>query len=403
MRPVVFKHHDSRNCQIKDCPICAREKAIFNIRSQWLKEDFQGSTPTPFVGRVGYPHVNVGLMSLTSISETAWKHDAPNYWAEHNYSVPQVVDLRSSLINSRFKASVRSSSKVLELAQEVGIAYRPADVEVNLEKKPSLSVKYDYQITAMGPSAKLKSARLVSNPKVHTKVDKVVSDTDLKATEGINYLYESGFSENVLSRMLSIGTLGVKMQRKLVPTRWSITATDDAIGKNIVNELQDFSEHDPSFYFGDYLGNYFLVCVFPGLWGYELFEMYVPKDGRIHSYTTDWESFRGRKDYADNTTGGYYACRIGVLERLKEIKRKGSVLVLRFISDEYNAPLGVWVVREATRKAMHGKPLEFGDKDLLLTYVKHFAKKRFGANVEPILKQSKLLDQILVQKRLGEF
>lgn len=403
MKPVLFKHHDSRKCKIQNCPICAREKAIFNIRSQGLKEDFEGSTPTPFVGRVGYPRVNVGLMSLTSLSENAWKHDAPNYWAEHNYNVPKVVDLRSSLINSRFKASVRSSSKLLDLAQEVGTAQKPAEVEVNLEKKPSLAIKYDSQLTAMGPSASLKSAKLVSNPSVHTKVDKVTSDTDLKANDGISYLYESGFSENMLSRMLSIGTLGVKVQRKLVPTRWSITATDDSIGKNLIEQVRDAPEHDPALYFGDYLGNYFIVCIFPGLWSYELFEMYVPKNGRIHSYTTDWEDFRGRTSYAENTTGGYYACRLGVLEKLRDINRKASALVLRFISDEYNAPLGVWVVREATRKAMQNKPITFGDRDLLLTYVKHFARKRFGASVEEILKKSRLLDHVLVQKRLGDF
>lgn len=403
MKPVVFKHHDSRNCQIQNCPICAREKAIFNIRSQGLKEDFEGSTPTPFVGRIGYPNVNVGLMSLTSISESAWKHDAPNYWANHNYNVPKVVDLRSSLINSRFKAQVRSSSKLLDLAQEIGIAQKPANLEVKLEKKPSLAIKYDSQLTAMGPSASLKSAKLVSNPRVHTKVDKVVSDTDLKANEGITYLYQSGFSENVLSRMLSIGTLGVQTQRKLVPTRWSITATDDSIGKRLIDSIEDYSQHDPAAYFGNYLGNYFIVCILPGLWSYELFEMYVPKDGKIHSYTTDWEDFRGRSSYAQNTTGGYYACRLAVLEKLHEIKRKGSALVLRFISDEYNAPLGVWVVREATRKAMQNKPITFGDKDLLLTYVRHFARKHFGANVDELLKRSSLLDQVIVQKRLGEF
>ena len=75
----------------------------------------------------------------------------------------------------------------------------------------------------------------------------------------------------------------------------------------------------------------------------------------------DWfNSFFGRKKYAENTVGGYYAARIAVLEQLRIIKKQSSVLALRFVDpNEYIAPLGVWVVREAVRRALKSKPIIF--------------------------------------------
>ena len=67
-----------------------------------------------------------------------------------------------------------------------------------------------------------------------------------------------GFDENYLSRILSAGTLGVKTQRKLVPTRWSITATDDTIGKELISQVKDCAQGEYWAWFGGYLGNYFL-------------------------------------------------------------------------------------------------------------------------------------------------
>ena len=57
------------------------------------------------------------------------------------------------------------------------------------------------------------------------------------------------------------------------------------------------------------------------------------------------------------------------------MKRQASVLVLRFISDEYLLPLGVWITREASRKALNNKPLKFADKDLMLKYVKTLSQR----------------------------
>jgi len=398
------------NCGRTYCPIYAKASAMFRVKERIGREDFQSSSNTPFVGRFGYPNINVGTLSPPERTEDAWLYDAPTHWAEHDFQIQQIIDLRGSLINSRFKANVgdaRKSSNFLEINQELAMASKPADIEINLKDKPRFRVKLDTYNLPMGPNAQLKRLRLEENPKVPQKVDKVVSDYDLKANEGLKILYEKGFDENALSKLLSVGNLGLKKGRKLVPTRWSITATDSNLGNNIVKEIKLFSEADYLAYFGGYLGNYYLILCFPEAWSYELFETYMPKaefnvSDKIE-FMTDYEPYRGRKSYAENCVGGFYSARLAVLEKLKKMKRQSSVLALRFITGEYFAPLGVWVTRFAARKALKSKPIEFGSKELMLNYARALVRKKFGYDLDNLLEKSIMLKEMKEQRKLGSF
>jgi hypothetical protein len=206
---------------------------------------------------------------------------------------------------------------------------------------------------------------------------------------------------------LSVGNLGIGKNRKLVPTRWSITAVDDTVGKDWLNEIRQYPETDYTSFFGGYLGNYFLILFYPDVWSYELFETYMPKSSwnvtEETQFTTDYEAYAGRKTYAENCGGGYYAARLPILEKLKGMKRQASVLCLRFITGEYAVPLGVWVVREAVRKAMSSKPLHFADKSLMMKYANALIKKKFGFNLDNITKYSILLKEIKTQRKLTSF
>ena len=178
------------------------------------------------------------------------------------------------------------------------------------------------------------------------------------------------------------------------------TAVDDTLGKDIIKEIKDYNAVSGyQAYFGRHLGNYFLVLLFPEVWSYELFEMLVTST----EFTTDVEGYNGRASYAEETAGGYYAARIAILERLKHEKRQAFALTLRFITGDYWAPLGVWVVREAVRNAMRQKPIEFSSKELMLEYAKKLAKKKFGYDLSHVLAASVILHEHRTQKRLWEF
>ena len=394
------KNHPLFNCGNANCAICAKAYSQIRVKKSIMKENFSTEAVAPFIGRYGYPAINVGILAPPEEDEEAWLYDAPKYWASNNFQIPKIIEFRSSLINSREKINIKKRNKFLELNQEVSMASMPVDTDINLKSKPRFRMNYDNLMAPTGPYADLKKAKLTENPKIHTKVKKVHYDTDLKANEALMYLYENKFDENFLSRILSVGTLGIGKNRKLVPTRWSITATDDTIGKNLIKNVKKYNQINYSAFFGSYLGNYYLILCFPEVWSYELFETTVANSNH---FMTDYESYEGRKHYAKNTAGGYYTVRLAVLEKLNQMRRQGSCLALRFVTGDYTLPLGVWVTRESARNAMNSKLIEFSSKELMIEYARKLVKKKFNVNVDVYLKQSNILRNIKTQSKLVQY
>ena len=120
-------------------------------------------------------------------------------------------------------------------------------------------------------------------------------------------------------------------------------------------------------------------------------------------YSTDYEGYDGRTSYAQNCVGGYYAARLAVTEKLKEINRQAAVLCIRVITPEYTQPLGVWVVREAVRKTISLQPIEFSSRELMTAYCSLRLMKSFAMEAGYILGQSKLLARIKNQAKLSSF
>ncbi len=378
-----------------------------------VNENFLTSSVAPFVGRYGYPNVNLGILTPPETRENAQILDDQIGWSQNKLDIPEIIDHRSQLLNSRSKTLVsKTQSKLLELAQEIALSKRSVDTEIHLDKKPEIRMNTDPLLPPFAANASLKSARLTENATVPTKVEKVVND-DIKAADALAHLSKS-FDEHYLSKILSVGTLGVRKDRKLVPTRWSITATDDTLGKSHIEDIREYNIiEDYELYFGGYLGNYYAIILIPEVWSYELFEIYA---GDIHAadksagykcgkgdFMTDSEFYGGRKDYASHTVGGYYAARLAITERLMNRKRQASILALRFITDEYTTPLGVWVCRESTRESMKNLVAKFGSQELILDFVNNKIKSKFGLDVQKYYKLSKILFLKSSQKKLGEF
>jgi len=385
-----------------------RTKNLFKNINVKIDEFFGSSPPAVFVGsRLRYPNVNVGILAPTERVENAWLYDAEKYWAEQNYKIQDVVDFRSNLVNSRFMTSVKGDHKFLDITREIGMGVKDVDVEISLKKKISLKMEFDRFHSPQGPSAPLLKARLADNVNVPKQIDRVVDDTDLKAGEGLKYLSKI-FEEGKLVKLLSLGLLGIKSNRKLVPTRWSITAVDDTLGKDMIKKVKDFSFlNENRLFFGNFLGNYYLILLIPGPFCFELFESYLPgsswNPGKILKTSHDYEGIFGRTKYAFNTVGGYYATRLAILEYLSSIKRQASILVLRFETPEYWASLGVWVVRNACRKTLNTEYMEFNDKEQALEKMKEMSMSNLKIGVSGLIKESKLISSLREQKRLFNY
>lgn len=384
---------------------CPMNKTYFKVAE---KEEFSGSSPpSVFVGSKLYPDANVGILAPAEHSKEVWMYSAQRYWAENNFSIRDVIAFRSSLINSRFRTNIKQTSRFLDTAKEIGMALSPVDVEIQLKKKINFRMSYDNINLPSGPVASLRKVRVTSNIRVPNKIEKVVDDTDLKAGDAMIYL-KKDYDESILTQLLSIGVLGLKKNRKLVPTRWSITAVDDSLAKNIIDEIRYFEQvHNYQMYYGHFLGNYYFIMLFPEVFNYELFEGYFPgsawNPGYEIRFMHDYESIFGRKNYAKNTVGGYYASRLAVLERLKSLKKQAGVLVIRFETPEYWASLGVWVVREAARKTLKSVPWEFENKKDMLDFAEKIIKKKFNYDINNKLRESEIIKNSKNQIKLTFF
>jgi DNA repair protein NreA len=388
------KFHDYRNCPVQYKLQKRQDLSIF-------KQSYFGKSPNVFVGKHGYPNIRVGILGAEQYSN----QDDPLAWSRQGTPISEIVQLRSTLINSHFQSSIKGfRDRFAELAKDVSLAKRPVDVEINLQEKPRFRLTFNDEAMPHGPAVPLKTAAITENVPVDTRVDKAASANDLLAGEALISLAEKGIDTHFLTKAFSMGNFGIPLERKLVPTRWSITAVDDILGKQKVAEIKKFPESDCLAYFGGHLGNYYLILFFDEKWQYELFEQYVPSNhtGNI-KYETDYEGYEGRKSYVVQTAGGYYAARLPILEKLEERKRQSAVMAIRIITEEYTTPLGVWVCRNSVRMALESIPLKFSSREAMIQHARILILSKFRYDISPILKQSKLLNCLRYQTKLREF
>ncbi|MBU0636553.1 Nre family DNA repair protein [Candidatus Micrarchaeota archaeon] len=398
-------------CRLSHCPILekfeTKKKAVSSIQ----EKEFTGSSPPSlFVSRNNYPFVSIAPLAPPLVSEQNSFLDNPEQW--FGLSSNQIIQLRSQLIQSKtnMKADQASnpSNDLLSL-QELALSVQPVEAQFQLQEKPKLNLSFNETTAPLGPIALLEKMSLQENPRIPQKVDYLVSDTAVKSQIAIQELFDHGLPVHYLSKILSAGTLGIKNNRSLVPTRWSITAIDDSVSKYLINKSVKYFQQigEIELFASNYLGNSFFIVLIPNNWSFEMLECWLPgspwtledptyQQSKEYTIIADFELYGGRKKYADNITGAYYAARLAIAEHLVKRKRQATALVFREIGESYSSPLGVWVIRETVRNALQKKPLRFSDLDLALQYL----KLRLQVPFQNYKQKSHLLDALKNQKKI---
>ena len=308
------------------------------------------SPPSVFVGSYGYPKVSVGPMVPPIHGDTSLL-DSPEKWK--GKSLEEIVNFRLNLIRGVKKISnEETDGRYIESLQEVTMSSKPIDSDLLFQKPTSPKVSLDGESAPFGPVGEIKSAKFSGTSSVKS-IEKIFYDKDLKAQDAVMTLYNSGIEISKIQKCFSIGMMGQK--RKLVPTKWSITATDDIISKSLAGEVLDYSLIDSYKVFSyEHLGNSFSVVLFPHRWIYEMIEAWYSNG--ILGFGSDYEDARGIH-HPPAIAGAYFAAKLGVLEYLSENKIQAGVIILREIRPGYAVPVGVWQVREGIREAMRQKPI----------------------------------------------
>ena len=391
-------------CGKTRCPLFVRLEHYFKTVPLIRGRDVDGaSPPSVFVGRIGYPYVYAGPL-VPPLHEDTSLYDLPELW--FGKSIDEIVGFRSMLVRGKHRVHVRKfeeAGRIMERTLELALSESSVDVELMLKKKPKRSFVLDDQVQPFGPSAIMRDLNVVASRWNH-HIEKACGDTDLKAAEAVTTLYEKGVMTSKIQRAFSIGAFGLKDNRRLVPTRWSITAVDSILSKDQIEQIKTFPEiNEYHVYESQYLDNRFEVLMIPGAWSYEAMEAWYPgtiwnPSGRHTVMFSDWEGYEGRTNYA-KIGGCYYAARLAVGELLTRERRQASVVVLREAHPGYIMPVGVWQVRENVRNAMKQKPMKYNTLEEALARI----ASRFEIPMEYWIQTSKLLQNALFQKRITEY
>ncbi len=391
-------------CGRARCPILSKAELLVKHLPKLSKERVDGSSPPgAFVGHVGYPKVYLGPLIPPEKGDTRLL-DMPELWL--GKSIQTIIDYRFSLIRGKSLVEIHEAAdpgKYLLDLHDMALSSSSVDVDAKFKKKPRMAVALSEDTQPFGPSALIDELR-ISPSTGERRLEAVYYDGDLLAGDGMVELYQGGVEVSRIQRTLSLGMLGLNEQRKVVPTRWSITAVDDTLSKHLLEPVRNHPPIDKyQVYKYEYLDNWYTAILSPRNWEYECIEAWFPgtawnETGGTPAVMGDHEPYEGRTRYA-SIGGCYYSTRLAVAEALERMKRQAAALVLREIHPGYILPVGVWSVRESVRAALRTKPFVFDTFQQAL----QFATKDFVIPPPTWMRNSVLIREEMFQQRLSQY
>ena len=392
------------------CKICNEwncQEHEFQVGKVSWKKEIQGSSPPEiFVGRWNYPNVYTGILAPEEYGNTELL-SSHEKWHHLKLSIPEITSLRSRLIYGRTQqhikhkpetaiSGINNSKSITKVMQEVAMTHKSTATEMILKKPIQTEHKQDNSTPIISRAAQIQSAKLQENAPVKPKIDYLVNDSSVKSTHAIQELYNANIPASNIMKLLSAGLLGLKSSRKLVPTRWSITAVDSTLSNQKLEKIKFYQElSEIQLFNSNYLGNHYHFLLLPSMFSFEVIEISLGKGG----VWQDYESNFSRKKYASSVTGAYYANRLALVEYLEKIKRQCACLVIREIRPEYNVPLGVGILRETSRESFAKTPQIFNTLKEAFNAIQNNLKQP----IENYLSRSQLLKNYGKQSRLTEF
>jgi hypothetical protein len=346
-------------------------KKITSSVQRWrtveVGEKLDGSSPpSVFIGRSGYPKVNVGPMLTPSAGDTSIL-DTPEAWIPERKTQDDIIRFRLDLVRGKCRMGITDlDNRLVTKLQEISLAQDSVESEAKFTSKPR-GFTFNEEHTPYGPSATIDRFD-IGNVRWEQHLEKAFYDTDLKAAGAVTGLYNDGVLFSQIQKALSTGTLGTGRKRRLVPTRWSITATDSMLADNLYDRVKyhDVIDNYLVYEFSS-LKNYYAVLLTPTPWQYEWLEAFIHVMGKEEVIFGDHEYLKPKTEYS-SVGGCYYSCKFAVLEALERMGKQAGAIVLREAYEGY-VPLGVFNVRENVRNALMQQPGVFNTMRDALNHV----------------------------------
>lgn len=363
------------------------------IPSVDVGRELDGSTPpSVFIGSWNYPKVYAGPMISPIQGDTAIM-DTPECWIDNNKTQEDIIGYRLNLVRGKLTNKVTDlDNSFVEKLQEISMASTSINSEAEFGSKPR-GLSFNEEHAPHGPSALIEKFDIES-VKWDRELEKAFYDSDLKAADAVMHLHHQDVPFSSIQKAFSVGTMGIGKNRKMVPTRWSITACDSTIGDRLLREVRNYDIIETHrVYEYNSLNNYYAVLLLPQEWQFEWMEAFLHVLGREELIFSDYENNGGKKEYS-RVGGCYYTSKMAVLEELASKKKQSAAIILREAYHGY-IPLGVFNVRENIRSAMNEPYKEFEDMKTALAYI----DSKLKLPLEKFIKGSDLLKELLKSRQ----
>ncbi|MCK9152110.1 Nre family DNA repair protein [Methanobacterium alcaliphilum] len=363
--------------------------ANMKMRSVNVGQELDGSTPpSVFIGSWNYPQVYAGPMMVPQQGDT-YIMDSPESWIPGQKTQEDIIGYRLSLVRGKQRIGIQDiDNSFVQKLQDISMASKSIDSEAKFNKRPR-GLSFSEETTPHGPSAILEKFD-IDSVKWDRELEKAFYDTDLKAKDALTDLHQEKVPFSSMQKAFSVGAMGTEKRRRLVPTRWSITACDSTLADYLLKRVRNYNILDMHrVYEFSSLNNYYAVILIPTEWQYEWMEAFIRVLGKEELIFSDYENNGGKKEYS-RVGGCYYTCKMGVLDALDKEKIQAGVIVLREAYSGY-VPLGVFNVRENIKYAMEQPYTEFEDLKSSLKYV----GSKLKIPMSKFVKKSDLLKEVL--------
>lgn len=360
-------------------------------------KEIEGFGSAPIVGEKNYPFLQIHNSS---------NEDKKNSFMNSNSIVKQgykdIFQLKAkNILGSTQNTHIRKTTD--RINQEIVDIYK-SKKEIEFNSTFEHELKFDKILTnkmsgIMGSKNELQSLEATQNTKTSKQIEKY-STNDAKAKEAIIKLYEKGKNEQQIIHLLALGAFGVNINKKLVPSKWAITAYDRTIEHHLYKQIIKYNpinQYEVYYYQNksDTHVNILLPDHYTG----------THTEDWANSHSSEWDGFNTDHYNHENklptinplNAGGYYATKIALNEHLDKRKKQASAIMIRIIRD-YDVPLGVVFVRECVRESFNKQIFKTTSFKELNTFI----KIKFPDHYKHFI-SSKVLEEQRKQTKLNNF
>ena len=341
----------------------------------------------PIITSKNYPQISHMQVTNTSLESSQFHQ---NEFVKKEYSQILSQKAKSIVGNSKPIHKTHHQEKINLELQDIYASKKAIESTHTFEDEVKVGKILSSKVAGLlGNSTHLKNVQADDNISISKLIEKHrIGET--KSKDAILELYYKGFDDNQIRSLLSLGNFGIKQNKVLVPTKWSISACDSVIEQDLYSKIIQYSISN-SFEIFEYedKGNHFIICYLPYHFCSEVVETW-PQDSKW-AIERDFVTHNNKLQTKEpQCAGGYFATKLAMLEYLHNNKQQRACVSIRII-ENYEIPLGVIFVRECVREALKRKKIfSSQNEEEFLEFIKtKYPKHYIFLKTSPVLKEIK--------------